>query len=802
MAQRPALKFCLLLSAGIVAGRFLPVEPGLLFQAAAALFVAAVAVEVFVRRRHPVANPLIPVLILAFGAFTVSADLRSVSPGDPARSISPDTVTVSGTIAEAAGRSARSARFILECDSIATPDGARPLSGRILVTLTGRAAADSAAVPFGPGRRVAVRGPLLGIGPPRNPGEIDWQAYYALAGIRARVTVRSAGLVSPGELSDEGFVNRFVLPVRADLARRLAAFVDDREARFLGGLVLGERNEVPSDLRADFVTVGVMHLLAISGQQVVLVAMLIAGLLAMARVPETPRFVVVVCALAYYVLLTGGSPSVTRAGIMTAVVLGARVAQRRPDVFNALGVAASAILLGDPSQLFDPGFLLSFSAVLSIVLVYPLILRAMPGLTARCATVRILDLAWKGAAVSVAAGLGTMPIVAYFFGRVSLVGFIANILIVPLSSIALVLGLLTLGASLAWDWLASVYGAAAEFSAWLTFRLVGFFAGFPHASVDFRISLAALAAVYGLLGLALLAAEKRSWKPLIFGVLVIGNVVLYGRSAPGSPPHLLRVTFLDVGQGDAAFLEFPGGGTMLIDAGPRGSTFDAGERTVVPFLRHRGVRKLDYLVVTHPHGDHLGGVPAVLAAFPVDTVVEGDGKGGGAIYEAFERLVDSLGVGRARRSSGDLLAGGWAAKAYVVGPDRGQGGPAEQGLNDRSLALLVRYGRTSVLLPGDAEEGAEAAMVSRYGRFLDADILKAGHHGSRTSSTAEFVEVVSPAWTIVSAGEGNRFGHPAPDVLERLSSTGSAVHRTDLAGAAVFESDGRSWRPVGREEWK
>jgi competence protein ComEC len=418
--------------------------------------------------------------------------------------------------------------------------------------------------------------------------------------------------------------------------------------------------------------------------------------------------------------------------------------------------------------------------------------------TARCGRVRILDIAWKGAAVSLAAGLGTAPIVAYFFGRVSLVGFIANILIVPLSSAALVLGLLTLGASFAWDWLASAYGAAADLSARLTFELVGFFAGFPHASVDFRISLAVLGSVYALLALALVAAARKSWKPVLFGILVVANLAVYWALVSTPASGLLRVTFLDVGQGDAALVEFPGGGTMLIDAGPKTFSSDAGDRTVVPFLRNRGISRIDYLVVSHPHGDHLGGVPAVMAAMDVGSIIEGPSEGRSALYQRFRRLADSLEVPRLQVGAGDVIGRNLPARVYVLAPDDPDG-PGPENLNDRSVALLLRYGRTTVIFPGDAEEGSEAAMVSRYGPFLDADILKAGHHGSRTSSSPGFVADVTPAWTVVSSGEGNSFGHPSPLVLVRLARAGSSVHRTDLSGAAVFESDGSSWRGV---EWR
>jgi competence protein ComEC len=751
--------------------------------------------------RYPLLRDLaVAALVVTLGALLVSADLHGTAGDDPSRFLSPDTVTVHGTVFEVAGRSPRSARYLVDCDSLTAGSKSRGISGRILLILTGRAAEPAAAGRLHPGRTLSIRAPLRGIEPARNPGEVDWRAHYLLGGVRARMGARDPGQVVPGPEDRDGFVSRFVIPARRELSARLRSVVSDREARFLNGLILGERSDVPPDLRAEFITVGVMHLLAISGQQVVLVAMLLAALLRALRIPAVPRFVLLACALGYYVLLTGGSPSVTRAGIMAVVMLGGAVAQRRADIHNALGVSAAAVLLADPARLFDPGFLLSYAAVLSIVLLYPLILSATPGLNAGLARVRILDLAWKGAAVSLAAGLGTLPITAYFFGRISVVGFAANILIVPLSSAALVLGMLALAASFLGPWIAAVYAAGAEASAWLTFRLVGLFAGVPYASVGFRISLFSLAAAYGLLALGLRSAARRSWRPLAAGILLACNLALY-RDLFRAEGSAMRVTFLDVGQGDAAFVEFPGGATMLIDGGPGTASSDAGTRTVVPFLGHMGVRRIDYMVLSHPHGDHLAGLPAVLRAFPVGSIIEGPSPGTGGLYARFARTADSLGIPRMRRRSGELVGEGLPARICVVSPEQDAGGDAPENLNDASVSILVRYGTTSVLFPGDAEAPSEGAMAARFGSFLDADILKAGHHGSRTSSTGTFLRCVSPAWTVISAGEGNRFGHPSPEVLERLSRLGTSIHRTDLEGAGVFESDGRAWRRLDRADW-
>jgi len=795
VTARPAVKFLLPLAAGIAISRLAGFSPGPWLIVSALLFLAAVVLAVMGKNTGALTGILYPALICSFGILLLAVDLHVAGPGDLSGEMPADTVSVAGTIAEARGRSVKSARFLMDCSSIRDTGGIRPAGGRLLLTVSGAALKEGLPAALLPGREVVVRGVIRPPRSARNPGEPDWAAYYQLAGIDGEIGVRTPAHLFAGPMSVEGFVNAFVLPVRRTLSEHLRSHVREREARFLNGLILGERNEVPSDLKADFVTVGVMHLLAISGQQVVIVALLIAALLTILRIPETPRFFLVAVCLAYYVLLTGASPSVTRAGIMSIVLLGSRVAQRKADIFNALGIAAVVILLASPRQLFDPGFLLSFAAVLSIVLLYPAIIGALPRFSAWCARIRLLDVAWKGIAVSLAAGIGTAPIVAFFFGRVSVVGFLANILIVPLSSLALVLGMLTVAASFLSGWVASVYAAGAEATAWLTFRLVEFFADFPFASVSFRISLFAVGVFYAFSLFLLRSLAEKSWKPVLLGGLVLANIVLYAWVIGERRDDAFRMTFLDVGQGDAAFLEFPGGKTMLIDAGPATPGWDAGERIVLPFLGRKGIRRIDYLVVSHPHSDHLGGVPAVLRAMEVGRVIDGGSVAGSALYREYRKLIDSLRIPYRPVGAGDRFGEDLPVGAYVLWPDT-LSGSRRANLNEQSVVIEFRYGTTSALFTGDAEKGAEAIISDRYGDFLDADILKAGHHGSSTSSTPGFVSKVTPEVAVISVGEGNLYGHPSRAVVGRYEEMGSRVERTDLGGAVIFESDGSRWDRV------
>jgi len=293
-------------------------------------------------------------------------------------------------------------------------------------------------------------------------------------------------------------------------------------------------------------------------------------------------------------------------------------------------------------------------------------------------------------------------------------------------------------------------------------------------------------------------------KLFVIGSLIVANIVLYAWISADPARDEFRITFLDVGQGDAAFLEFPGGGTVLIDAGPKTPGYDTGERVILPFLRWKGVQKIDYLVVSHPHSDHLGGVPAVMRAIAVGRVVDCGSEEDTRLYKEYSRVMDSLRLPMSPAVAGEILGDELPGRIYVLWPDTGFAGPggspgfggARSNVNNLSVVLDIRFGSTSVLFTGDAEDDAEAYIVARYGGFIGSGLLKAGHHGSITSSTPGFISLVSPEHTVISVGRGNRFGHPSAAVIDRYLALGSEVERTDLEGALVFESDGRRWDRV------
>jgi competence protein ComEC len=255
----------------------------------------------------------------------------------------------------------------------------------------------------------------------------------------------------------------------------------------------------------------------------------------------------------------------------------------------------------------------------------------------------------------------------------------------------------------------------------------------------------------------------------------------------------LRVTFIDVGQGDAILVQLPGGKVVLIDAGPSSPDFDAGQRTVIPLLGRLGIHAIDLLVITHSHNDHAGGATAILRAVPVKAVV--------AVTTNLPKPGAVEGCQSISVRAGDLLQIDSLVRFRILSPaqERESEQVQERFANHASIVLQLCYGRTAMLLAGDAEQEEEQIMVRRFGKLLRATVLKVGHHGASTGTSEELLESVKPEIAIISVGRNNRFGHPSPAVLRRLEMRGVRLLRTDRGGAIVLESDGREVRPV---RWK
>jgi competence protein ComEC len=692
-------------------------------------------------------------------------------------------VTLEGRLAEEPVRFAPDrTRILLEVEAFQAGTERRPATGRVLLTVYGELAA-----PLGETQRVLLDTRLHRPVGFRNPGAFDYPAHLRRDGIllvghaRAdRVTALTAD-APPWRVA----VKRWAIEA-------ITARLPPISAALLAGLLLGERSALPPASDEAFRRAGVYHILAVSGFNVALLAGAVFGGLTACGLPRRAAAAAAALALVGFALVVGGQPSVLRATVMGLLLLGALLLDRESQLPNALALAGLTLLLWRPGDLWEPGFQLSFAATAGIVHLAPWI---AAGLRARAWP------PWLAAAVAVSTGAqaAVTPLMLAHFNQLSLIGTAANLAVVPLAAAVTTLGM----AALLFELASSALAALLFEVLWLILvvlrAVVSIAAALPAAMVHLPApAVAAAAAWYGILALAPWLAASRAIRAVVAGLAAI---VVALSVWPWLRPteHMLRVTFLDVGQGDAALIELPEGPRLLVDGGPGGPRrFDVGERVLAPFLWNRPLLRLDALALSHWDADHAGGAAAVLTRFHVGELWQSAHPPTGA-----PETVAALARSRTPRRS--LVAGQrlWLGRALVtvLGPGA-EPGPAA---NDRSLVLRLDWRGISLLFPGDLGPRGEAQALERGGPGR-ALVLKVAHHGSRFSSTAAFLAQVRPHLAVISVGARNPFRHPSADTLARLEAGGARVYRTDRDGAVILETDGRvlrvtAWARGVTETW-
>jgi competence protein ComEC len=729
--------------------------------------------------------PLAPLAFLAAGWF--SADLARASPPAPVAppSSSPQTTPAApagerllGRVVNVPAPLADRLRFTLRADD-----------GRLVELVT-----PSLEWPLAAGDRLLLRARLRDPPVARNPGAADPRERLAAVG----VSQQGEGLLPPVRLAPPSPL-AWLERGRERFAEAAAA-LPPREAALVRAIGTGDRAALDQATNDSFVRSGLAHILAVSGLHLVVVAAGLEWLLrgALLRIePVAARYdvrrVAAVLALPVvvaYTLATGAGFPVVRAALASGVLFGATLLDREGSSANSLGLATLAMLGVEPGALLDPSFQLSLTSVAGLVaLAGPLraalpVARPPPG-TWRS---RLLEPLLAGLCATLAASLATAPILALHFRRLPVLGVLANLAGVPVGT-----GLTALTAL-----------AAALAAIWPPLSLPLLWACWPLALALLAISDAAAAPSFAVLGvaspgpllagvacaLALSLAWLRGGWRLAAAAAFLACLVLPGpvRAAAARQRGGLEVIFASVGQGDATLLRLPDGAAILVDTG---GTFaggpDPGARDLVPLLHDLGVTRLAALVVSHPHPDHVLGLPAIAAAFPIERFILGGGAPG-------EAAAAALAQARPRLPAPLQLSPGEALELGGVRLESVGGEAAELTENDASLVLRITFGRTAFLLPGDVEEAGEAAALAG-GRTLLADVVKVPHHGSRRSSTGPFVAAVRPAWAVASVGVANRYGFPHVEAVARWRGVAAAWRQTD-GGALRFLSDGVRVREV------
>lgn len=556
--------------------------------------------------------------------------------------------------------------------------------------------------------------------------------------------------------------------LRDHIAARSARLFGSR-APLVDALVIARTAELDPEIRERYARSGLAHILSISGLHVGFIAAWLGLLLRALGLGPRARFGASATLIAAYCWLLGLPAPATRAAVMLALDGLARLRQRVVAPRAIIAVAALAVLLLDPWAVTSVGAWLSVSAVAAVIWAARVTERSPRA-------VRLV-------APAVAATLVTAPICALTFGTVAPVGILANLIAIPLGAIAVPGVIVALLSS--WGLLAAGSGLCLA----LLDLVAGAAAAVPGGHTVMEAGWPAAALWLGVLAVAwwLWRTPRRTWviaTRLAFIGAILSWMASFAAFRRLSDCRCLTVHFLDVGQGDAVALRTPGGRWVLVDGGP-----PPRKASVVSFLRRAGAMRLAAVVASHAHADHIGGLPAVLSALPVDLVLEPGEPLGEAPYLEFLASSEASGAPwRAARAGDRMDLDG--VRFTVLSPDSAWAAVTTDP-NEESVVLLVEYGQVRLLLTGDAGVPAELRLAGRIG---DLDVLKVGHHGSRSATSEDWLDEVRPEIAVISVGARNTYGHPAPEVVARLAARGVQAYRTDREGTITLESDGqRVW---------
>jgi competence protein ComEC len=605
----------------------------------------------------------------------------------------------------------------------------------------------------------------------------------AEAGAVVRVTRAEPSDGTRGLLLRDATVRRITPAGPLDRWRaRVGRTLDERfgdDAAIVRALLIADTRGLSPEIRERFADAGLVHVLSISGLHVAIVGGALLLVFEAVRWPMAVGRVAAVLITVVYVLAIGAPPAAARSATLFAAISLTRLWQRPVSPWGTFALGALVPLL-EPRTVLHLGWQLSVSGYAGIL---------VSGRLAR----RVVPERWRGwragLARDISAGvlttLTTAPLIAWHFGRLSLVSPLSNLAASPVVAIlqpALFVAMLSPVA-----WLSQFVADAARPLLRTLDATASAAASLPGAAVVVAPT-ATAALLTGIGTVAVLAAAwRRHWvTPAVIAMGCIG-LLAWAPQAVHRSSGEMELHLLDVGQGDAIAIRSPRGRWVLVDAGRSWSSGDAGRATVIPYLRRRG-GPLAALILTHPHADHIGGAASVTRALRPATVYDAAFVAGSATYRTLLHEVARVGARWQRVRPGETLDVDGVAIEFLAPDSAWTVSLADP--NAASTVVRVRYGNVRMLLTGDAEAAGEAWLLARNPEGVRAEVLKVGHHGSRTSSTPEFVDAVAPRLALVSVGVGNMYGHPSPEVMERLTAGGATVLRTDQLGAILLRTDG------------
>lgn len=745
----------------------------------AVFFIAAI---ILFYKKSPRIYPLFLIIFFLIGAIRFT-DIMTLSQNDISR-FAGEEIHIIGTITEEPRITEKNenlrARYTLEIKEIEQFNERKKAVGKVYFYAPYKG--ENAKI----GDTLEAFANIKKVRPAGNPGAYDRFTHFLSEGITAEAFGGKSGVkIIEG---DEYPVLRKAAEIRLHYKEAMEKVMPKEDAAAIFAMLFGGYSGLKEELVEAFTVTGIVHILSVSGSHISMLAVVIAYLGKIFRLPKIFLTLLIIIIISFYTMLAGFVPPALRAAVMGSLAFFGAAIERDADAKRALTLVALAFLLYNPLLLLHISFELSFLATAGLICL-------TPKLTKIFTSYRVPYALSASFALTIGATLLTIPIVAYYFHRLSISSLLANLLVVPIVEFIIVIGLFAGIVAFILPFFGGVIFLFDSLILGIVYELTRLLAKMPYGSIYLPTMGVFLSAVYYLLFIPILLEEsireklrnilepyKKSFGLFCIIFALIGLTLIFTR------PKEAMFAFIDVGQGDAMVVKTPNGKAFMLDTGGvRDGAFDVGAKVDVPFLLYHDITELNYIFLTHAHEDHAAGAGGILKHIPVKAVITAN--------EGIDAYQKSMKVSQnvmekttfSVPNKGDVFTIDGVKVEVLYAPK------TAAGENEMSNLYRVSYGAASVLVTGDMVKDDEEKLAAN-GEDIHATILKVGHHGSKTSSSVEFLKSVSPKFAVISVGADNSFGHPHSDTLKNLTENGAKIFRTDRDGAIYFYTDGEKIR--------